>query len=302
MTQAKTNFIVGLFILIGITVISATIIYVGATGYFAKGSLYAAYFDESVQGLNKDSPVKYRGVRVGQVHNIRIAGKEGLVEVVMRIEPGWKPGKDIVAQLKSIGITGIMFVELDRKKPGDKIKSGLMAVESSYPVIPTRTSNIQELLGELAEITRQLKGLDLPGISAELKTTLRNASRTIADTGRVINSFEAAGPSFERFAKQAGNVSAHADQLITENRKTLRDAIANMKDAMAQTQATMAGGSVEVDKIDIVVSQLEEKIDAAITQISEASRELKELAAKSAIQPSQLLFAAPLPEKPIDTD
>jgi hypothetical protein len=69
------------------------------------------YFDESVQGLDKDSPVKYRGVSIGRVENINVAPDAALIQVVLKIESGLESGiDDIVARLKSVGITGIMFV------------------------------------------------------------------------------------------------------------------------------------------------------------------------------------------------
>ena len=66
----------GRFVTLGIVIIVVAIIWVGATKYFEKGDRYVAYFDESVQGLQKDSIVKYRGVDVGRVDGP--AGREQL--------------------------------------------------------------------------------------------------------------------------------------------------------------------------------------------------------------------------------
>ncbi len=46
---------------LGLVIIVVAIIWVGATKYFEKGNKYVSYFDESVQGLQQDSIVKYRG-------------------------------------------------------------------------------------------------------------------------------------------------------------------------------------------------------------------------------------------------
>ena len=55
---------IGLFVIIGVSIGLITIIWLGAYKYFEKGGTYATYFDESVQGLQTDSTVKYRGVEV----------------------------------------------------------------------------------------------------------------------------------------------------------------------------------------------------------------------------------------------
>ena len=120
MASIKTKLVVGIFVMIGFALASVAIIWLGMSNYLEKGTYCVAYFDESVQGLDKDSPVKYRGVSIGRVESINVAPDETLIQVVMKIRKGLKLEiilENVVAQLKAIGITGIMFIELDRKKP-----------------------------------------------------------------------------------------------------------------------------------------------------------------------------------------
>jgi len=73
MARQSTNLIIGLFVIIGVLLGVVAVIWVGATSYFQKGETYVSYFDESVQGLQVDSAVKFRGVEVGMVKQIRVA-------------------------------------------------------------------------------------------------------------------------------------------------------------------------------------------------------------------------------------
>ena len=66
MASARVNFSVGLFMTAGLGLATLAVIWLGMTSFLRKGELYVTYFDESVQGLNVDSPVKYRGVPVGR--------------------------------------------------------------------------------------------------------------------------------------------------------------------------------------------------------------------------------------------
>ncbi len=86
MAQNRTYFLTGLFVTIGVMLGVAAVIWLGASKYFQKGSMYATYFDESVQGLQADSVVKFRGVDIGTVKQIGVAPDQRLVEVVMKIE------------------------------------------------------------------------------------------------------------------------------------------------------------------------------------------------------------------------
>jgi phospholipid/cholesterol/gamma-HCH transport system substrate-binding protein len=54
--------------------------------YFERGDLYVTYFDESVQGLHEDSRVRYRGVDVGLVMNIRLAPDQKLIQVTLKLK------------------------------------------------------------------------------------------------------------------------------------------------------------------------------------------------------------------------
>ena len=85
MATIKTKLMVGIFVLLGFALATGSIIWLGMSNYFEKGLYYVAYFDESVQGLDKDSPVKYRGVSIGRVESINVAPDETLIQVVMKI-------------------------------------------------------------------------------------------------------------------------------------------------------------------------------------------------------------------------
>ncbi len=57
MAQNRNYFLIGLFVTVGVMIGVAAVIWLGASKYFQKGSMYVTYFDESVQGLQTDSVV-----------------------------------------------------------------------------------------------------------------------------------------------------------------------------------------------------------------------------------------------------
>ena len=78
--NSKVNYFkIGLFTIISIALIVASLIIFGS-GLFAKEKVYfETYFDQSVHGLNVGSPVLNMGVRFGRVENITFARNEYLV-------------------------------------------------------------------------------------------------------------------------------------------------------------------------------------------------------------------------------
>ncbi len=171
MAGKTSKFMVGLFVTMGAILAVVAIIFVGATKYFEKGNIYATYFDESVQGLQKDSIVKYRGVEVGRVETIRVAPDNRLVAVVMKVNLKEDLPRTTLAQLKVAGITGLVFVELDRRKPDEPDQSPKIIFPSEYPVIPSRPSEVQKILAGVNVIVDKFNQIDTQGISDRLKST-----------------------------------------------------------------------------------------------------------------------------------
>jgi phospholipid/cholesterol/gamma-HCH transport system substrate-binding protein len=67
MARKASKFMIGLFVTVGVSIGLIAVIWIGAFKYFEKGATYVTFFNESVQGLQVDSAVKYRGVEVGRV-------------------------------------------------------------------------------------------------------------------------------------------------------------------------------------------------------------------------------------------
>ncbi|MEJ2039116.1 MAG: MlaD family protein, partial [Desulfosarcinaceae bacterium] len=182
MASLKTKFSVGLFLVIGIAIVIVAVIWLGMSGYLEKGRFYVSYFNESVQGLDKDSPVKYRGVSIGRVTRIIVAPDGRLIEVVMKIESDielQQQAKDIVAQLSAVGITGLMFIEMDRNPPGGVDHSPVLDFEPPYPVIPTRPSEISKFFQGVQEVFDTLRALDTRTISKEVIAVLNKINKSI---------------------------------------------------------------------------------------------------------------------------
>ena len=185
MVNRKTKFIVGVFMAGGISIAVVAIIWLGMSRIFEKGNYYAVYFDESVQGLSVDSPVKYRGVAIGRVTQIKVAPDSKLIEVILIIETDIKAENDMVAQLKVVGITGSMFIELDRHEEGDESRTPELRFPTEHPVFATRPSDISELFRGIDDIVQKLNMLDIGGISDRIKGTLEHIDQSVvsADVG-----------------------------------------------------------------------------------------------------------------------
>ncbi|MFP4072160.1 MAG: MlaD family protein [Desulfovibrionales bacterium] len=76
MTGKSTYFKVGLFLLIGLALLTAALVFFGLSSSFQETIPAESYFDYSVEGLETGSMVKYRGVDVGRVADIGLVVDE----------------------------------------------------------------------------------------------------------------------------------------------------------------------------------------------------------------------------------
>ncbi len=129
---------------------------------------YYIYFTESVSGLNINSAVKFRGISVGDVKQMRINPKNSEeIEILIHLQEDTPIKVDTVATLMSQGITGLSYIDLSKGNKNSKLlkstneeniaviksdKSLFERIENSVDNIGTRLSKTlyqtEKLLGD----------------------------------------------------------------------------------------------------------------------------------------------------------
>ncbi len=144
---------VGLIVLIGFIALLLTAYWMLKPAYKDENKNYVIYFDESVYGLNIDAPVKFRGISVGKVSNLRINPHNSeQVEVQVQILKETPIKENIVAVLTAQGITGLAYINLTVGK--SYIQHSVEIYGDDYVVIATAPSlfqNVQKSLGNVSE-------------------------------------------------------------------------------------------------------------------------------------------------------
>ena len=306
MASLRTKFNVGLFVIIGFSLTIVAIVWFGLSHRLEKGNYFVAYFDESVQGLDTDSPVKYRGVSVGRVIGVNVAPDATLIETTLKIDTDVEPIEDLVAQLKSVGITGIMFVELDRKMPGDVDQAPQITFPSKYPIIATKPSDIKKFVSGLDDLLAQFRSFDLPGISAKVKSALSSIDQAAADlktaelTTAIQNSlgvWDTALTSVDSAASSLESLSQNVDTVVNENEENLKSTVVEMRQAIANVSHLVNQGSVLLKHTDSEITQLTQHLRVTLINLERASIKLDQTLEMISDQPSQLLFGDPPPHR-----
>ena len=135
MNHSRTDILVGIFVLVGITCLGYLAIRLGKLELFgSQGYVLFADF-ASVAGLKPGDPVEIAGVKVGRVEAMALA--EDKARLTLRLNDGVQFQEDVIASVRARGLIGDKFVLVS---PGasDKIipPGGKIRETDSPPDIP----------------------------------------------------------------------------------------------------------------------------------------------------------------------
>jgi ABC-type transporter Mla subunit MlaD len=270
--SAKTNhFKLGLFVTAGLVVGLGALLWLGGSALYQQKQRMHAVFDESVNGLDVGSPVKYRGVTLGNVANIRFATDQQTVIVDMDIyadsitAAGLRQGErmnfDFGVQLTSAGITGGKYIAADEfpedRYPRVKVPEHLpddVLTENLLPSVTSSLKNFEETVYTLAEALPEMFS-DVDALVAEL-LALSETANDLA-TGEIRD-------VLERMAENLADVDVDgiSDGLV-ETLEELPSAIASLREGGEHLLA-------EDGKVYEILDEIQELVTSADQALADA--------------------------------
>ena len=336
MASARVNFSVGLFMTAGLILATLAIIWLGMTSFLSKGEIYVTYFDESVQGLGVDSPVKYRGVPVGRVQAIRIAPDYHLIEVVILVDDEHTGDEnrfaETVASLSNVGITGAMFVEIDKQNARSMNLSPKLTFTPEHPVIASKPSEVKKLFREIEEIAMKVQSIDFKGISDQAMSVFTTANKAMTDAqlGAISADIRTLLASINTAAnpKRLESIANNMDQTVIASRTLMGRAtedLTRMNAILAQLQATLDTNRPHIDatmgalattalkadafmtqshttmfEMQATIKELQERLAVTAENLEQTSSNLNSLITNAKDQPSLLIFGQPKPPRKVE--
>ena len=212
------------------------------------------HFSGSVRGLRVGAPVEFRGIRIGEVVDIRLEfdwNKSALrIPVLIGIQPeriqttgeqtvDRKTGMDefvargLRAQLKTGSlITGQLIVDLDFHPEARPAKINW---EGWYPELPTVPRPMEEIAGGLARIVNKVDNIPLEQIGKDLQVTMANLNRTSAELKKLVKNLDTnVAPAATSTLEQAQTTLIKVDRLLNAESPTgyeLKRALGELADA-----------------------------------------------------------------------
>lgn len=304
--EDKVNYaLVGVFVLaLGAALVAAVLWLAAGIGGKRQYDPFQAIFNESVAGLSQNAPVKYLGVDVGKVRDIALdPGHPQQVRLLLDIERGTPIKEDTLAVLKSQGLTGIAYVELDGGSPGSP---PLVAKGDAIPTIATKPSLTTRLEADVATVLASLNRTSA-AISETLNPENREAlRRTLADSATLLHTLAAQqaviSAGIASTSRAARNVAQASEKLGPAIERIAQGAVAveKMADQIARTGADASVAvNTAASGVRRIGSDTLPELDRLLAELNVLASSLRRLSEQTERNPSSLLLGAPtLPPGP----
>jgi ABC-type transporter Mla subunit MlaD len=214
MSAHANTFKLGLFVIAATVALVLLLLVIGSGRWFQSKTVIETYFNESVQGLDIGSKVKYRGVTVGEVTRIDFSYNKYqldrptterlryvLVEATLigRLI-GSRAGGDITRsetvrmeierglriRLAPQGITGTNYLEIDYVDAKQNPELPI-SWEPDHVYIPSTHSTFTQFFTALGEVVEKLSHIDFDGVVTRLNRVLDTTNEKVAavDTAKI---------------------------------------------------------------------------------------------------------------------
>jgi phospholipid/cholesterol/gamma-HCH transport system substrate-binding protein len=294
---------VGAFVLV-VALLGALFVYWYAdTREHREYNRYEIYFSGSVSGLDKGSAVRYLGVSVGRVVDMRIDPRDSSrVEVIVDIDARTPISPQTVAELNLQGVTGLLYIDLAEERTGKHMSPAVAGLK--YPVIrsaPSRfdvfLASLPELVAAAGDVVQRVNGLLSGENLAELHTVVGNLDRATSNLPQTVHALDALIAELRTAGAELGATahSTHAmidavDPDVRVTAKRLHTIADNITDLTSELDKTIAENRQDVRAF--THNGLPE-IERFVREGRAAAQDIRALSDSLRENPAQLLYQPP---------
>jgi phospholipid/cholesterol/gamma-HCH transport system substrate-binding protein len=315
MQPKREQALVGLFVLIAVAVLFATVFMMsGAFGRSTK--TFHAYFPFA-GGLDAGATVRYAGgPKVGRVDSVQLDPQNpGLLDIIFSVQSDLPVKTDSNAKIMSLSPLGDNHLEiLPGSAQASRAASGALLPSQKYVDFNSLTAQLNDLnpqakellhnlndrATEVKETIARVNDVLSPRNRANLAATIANTrglieenrpqvKATLRNVNAVSDKLEPLLEDFRKTSNEANQALNHIDAMVGENRADVRQAVVELRRTLTNmTEAT--------SRLDQTLDINSENIDELLDNLRHVSENLKEFTATIKTRPYTLIRATNPPE------
>jgi ABC-type transporter Mla subunit MlaD len=318
MAVEKSHARLGLFLVVVLVVVLATAMLFIQRVRRRSVITLVTYTTENVSGLDVSSPVRYRGVPLGRVTDLRVDPRGSIIEIDFEVFldrlntiganielirrtadiEGMFP--NLRAQVVGNPVTGEAYLLLDAPaNPPPPLALGFTPNRAYIPSMPTPLSSMRDRVPEVlerAEATLQV----LREIVSRIPDSLDRSDRFFTNVERIIrqsNLPELSADSRKFFAETSAQIGQLASEMeaVVGTHGTLVTFVDEARSAIkaADLPATNESARAAADQTTLAADDLRRSLPS----IRDSLNQLRELARQLQEQPESMVFGVRPPEK-----
>ena len=322
--------LIGAFVVGAASLLVVAVIALGSGRLFRQTREFVLYFDNSVNGLRVGAPVKFKGVEIGSVKDIRLqleASQEvNKIPVIIEIdlEKLTARGATAVATenaesfreaiikqglrgqlLMESLVTGLLYVGLDFF-PDTPIR--LVQQPSShykYPEIPTTPTSLELAQDAVTQLIHKIEEIDFKGVAKSLLDTVDGVKQlvnspalkaSLASLQQTIPKIDEAFSSINKLSTNLDEKMASLTGKLEQTSDATREAMQAAAITLKQTDGALKAAEAALINVNGVVDQDSPtfyELRRSLREVSTAARSLRLLSNSIERNPRALIFGKP---------
>ncbi len=312
----------GIFIVIGLLLLIGMVLILSIEKYFKEKDIYyIKYENVSVSGLDAGSAVKYLGVHIGSVEKIEINPKNiSQIIVTIGVRKGTPIKQDVVADISTIGITGLKIIELrggtqdaPLLKPGGFIQPGRSLTEEITGKAEVLAEKIELILNNLIQLTDPINQKKFLKLVEESQMAVARVNRILAKTEpgltRIVVKLDTSMSHLALASKAAKNTLQKIETVVQSD--TLKNVMRNIAEVAEKLNKANIYNLDEdlnfavdrlnhlLEQMDLLVNMNSVRLNQTVEQLNQTMRYLNSAARQIDEDPS-ILLGGSKPENPPD--
>ena len=324
MSQKISPTLIGAFVVGAVALLVIGVVAFGSGQLFRKTQQFVLYFDGSVNGLHMGAPVKFKGVEIGsvkdiklemglgnQVHDIPVIIEIDLKKVIRRgvtREKAMDPNtirefvtQGLRGQLQTESlVTGVLYVALDwfPETPLRFVQPA--GAHFQYEEIPTVPTELEQAHEALVRVVKKIDDIDFKRLIDSLAKTSDGVGQLVSVNSpalkSILQSMDQAMPQLRGAISDFRKLTTTADHNIENVSGDLHQTLTAAQSAIDQIAATMKEAQTTIVSVRATVdpnSPTIYELTKSLREVSGAASSLRLLADSLDHNPQAVVLGKP---------
>lgn len=309
----KSSYVkIGAFVCAAVLLAVVAVVLMGSGPMHKRELLFETFVEETVQGVSEGSALKYRGIPVGSVKSISFATYDYTDEdvrpdasaedvdrasryarIVLAVNTTDMPdpeafqrfveeetAKGLRAHMKSQGITGLVYVDLDYEDPGSPTLP--VPWNPKHPYIPMAPSLSKTLTDAVQGVAQEIRGFadvraNVTNLAVRIAALVDNANAVLGGVPALVAAASNAVASADAFLCAAKDDAAPLPGLLSETSNLVVSASAFLDSVKGDVAGVAASSTNFLAGADATVAGLRTPLESTLDDLSRASRNLADI-------------------------